>query len=178
VSVTSGFGQVLADARRQAGLSLVQLAEASGISKSTLHAMEQGRGNPTLTTLWALATALQVPLGSLLPSEPQQPEVIRAGEGPTAEGVAVRARLLRRLMSFSSVEMYDVAIGSATQLSKAHGPGVFECLLVTTGAVRVGPVDAPVELTAGDTAFFEADVEHCYRGLRKQNRGVLLMAYR
>ena len=44
--------------RREIGLSQVQLAEASGIPQSTISRIEQGRANPTVSTLTALARAL------------------------------------------------------------------------------------------------------------------------
>ncbi len=52
--------------RTAAGISLADLAAAGGVSKTTLHGIEQGQGNPTMSTLWALATVLHVPLGELL----------------------------------------------------------------------------------------------------------------
>src|SRR5215469_13808435 len=69
--------------RASAGMSLADLAAAGGISKTTLHGIEQGEGNPTLSTLWALATALGVSLGELLEPPPAPPvAVVRAAEGP------------------------------------------------------------------------------------------------
>ena len=53
--------------RAQQRLSLTQLAHRSGISAATLCGLEAGRGNPTMATLLALARALAVPAGDLLP---------------------------------------------------------------------------------------------------------------
>ena len=43
-------------------LSLSELARATAISKATLSSIENGRANPTVETLAALAGALRVPL--------------------------------------------------------------------------------------------------------------------
>lgn len=51
-------GMAIRDARLAAGLSLSQLAEKSGISKSQISAIERGRANVTLESLERLATAL------------------------------------------------------------------------------------------------------------------------
>ena len=48
--------------RARAALSLTELAKRAGIAKSTLSQLESGTGNPSLETLWALGTALGVPL--------------------------------------------------------------------------------------------------------------------
>jgi len=163
--------------RTAAGLSLADLAAAAGISKTTLHGLELGDGNPTLSTLWALATALGVSLGELL--EPPAPPVAvtRAAQGPRVDGAAVHARLLHRIPVRGTVEVYAIDVDQAEQASAAHLPGVEECLVVTEGAVRTGPGDAPVELAPGDSVHFSAAGEHLYRGLGERNRAVLLMLH-
>src|SRR6201981_4081815 len=67
--------------RRRTGLSLTEVARRAGIAKSTLSQLESGTGNPSLETLWALATALGVPLGRLIDPPKSDIRVIRAGEG-------------------------------------------------------------------------------------------------
>lgn len=164
--------------RMSAGLSLADLAAAGGISKTTLHGIEQGEGNPTLSTLWALATALGVSLGELLEPPPaQQVAVVRAAQGPRAEGDAVRARLLHRIALRGTVEIYAIEVDAAEQASKAHLPGVAECMVVTGGGIRTGPSGAPVDLTEGDSVHFGADGPHLYRGLGERNTAVLLMLH-
>lgn len=67
---------------REAGRwSLAEVARRAGIAKSTLSQLEAGAGNPSVETMWALATALEVPLAVLL--DPPRPTVVvvRADEG-------------------------------------------------------------------------------------------------
>jgi transcriptional regulator with XRE-family HTH domain len=52
--------------RRRRGFSLRTLASASGLSPTTIHQIEAGRGSPSLATLQALATTLGVGVGDLL----------------------------------------------------------------------------------------------------------------
>jgi transcriptional regulator with XRE-family HTH domain len=162
--------------RTSAGLSLADLAAACGISKTTLHGIEQGAGNPTLSTLWALATALGVSLGELLEPSPAPPvTVVRASEGPRADGDSVHARLLHRIALRGTVEVYAIEVDAAEQASKPHLPGVEECMVVTGGSIR--PSDTPVELGEGDSAHFAGAAPHLYRGLGERNTAVLLMLY-
>ncbi|WP_232376315.1 helix-turn-helix domain-containing protein [Amycolatopsis aidingensis] len=164
--------------RTAAGISLAELAAAGGISKTTLHGIEQGQGNPTLSTLWALATALHVPLGDLLEAPAVAAEVVRAAdERPYARGAAVGARMLHRIPVHGTVEVYEVEVGQARQESAAHLPGVQECLLVTGGRVTTGPAEAPADLAAGDSIRFDAAGPHVYQGHEGHNRGILLMLY-
>ena len=165
--------------RAAAGLSLADLAAAGEISKTTLHGIEQGAGNPTLSTLWALATALGVPLGELLEPDETPVTVVRAGDGPRADGEAVHARLLHRIAvhGAGAVEVYAIDVDPVEQASRAHLPGVEECLVVTGGALRAGPAGAPVDLAEGDSVRFGAARPHLYRGLGGRSAGLLLMVH-
>lgn len=63
----SPIGRRLLAARRRAGLSLSQLAAASGVPISTIHAIELGESkNPGVLTLSLIAVALDVDLADLL----------------------------------------------------------------------------------------------------------------
>jgi transcriptional regulator with XRE-family HTH domain len=46
--------------RKEAGLTQEQLAERSGLSQQYLSKLESGKRNPTVVTLYELATALGV----------------------------------------------------------------------------------------------------------------------
>lgn len=164
--------------RAAAGISLADLAEAGGIAKTTLHGIEQGHGNPTLSTLWALAAALRVPLGELLEPPAAPVEVVRADdERPEARGDAVGARLLHRIRLRGTVEVYALDVAPAVQRSAAHLPGVEECLVLTRGRVTTGPEESPAELGEGDSIRFDAARPHVYRGHEDRNSAVLLMLH-
>ena len=60
----------LREERRRRRFSLRKLAEASGLSPTTIHQIETGRGSPSLATLQALASTLGVPLATLFESGP------------------------------------------------------------------------------------------------------------
>jgi quercetin dioxygenase-like cupin family protein len=76
-----------------------------------------------------------------------------------------------------TVEVFAIEVDSATQASLPHLPGVAECLIVTAGAVRTGPGDAPVDLAEGDSVHFGAASPHLYQGLAGRNTAVLLMLH-
>jgi transcriptional regulator with XRE-family HTH domain len=175
--ISDTVGRNLRRHRRAAGMSLAELAAAADLGKSTLHALELGDGNPTLSTLWALATALGIPLGELLDDQPTPTVVVRAGEGSRVDGASVHARLLHRLTAPGTVEVYELAIDGQLQSSDPHLPGVRECLVVTRGAVRAGPADRPADLAAGDSIHHDAAQPHIYEGLEPENHALLLMLY-
>ena len=64
------LGQRLRHARRTRGLTLAQLAEAVGTVPSALSMIENGRREPKLSLLQAIARAVDVPMDELLRPEP------------------------------------------------------------------------------------------------------------
>jgi transcriptional regulator with XRE-family HTH domain len=154
--------------RAARGLSAAALARESGVARATLGELENGRGNPTVETLYGLARVLGVTFADLLEEAGAAPvHVVRAGEGPQVPGAVVQARLLRQATAERTrVEIYDMRVvpGEARH-ADAHQPGVVEQLLVHAGRLRVGPESGPVELGPGDFAVFEASVPHVYEAL-------------
>src|SRR5947209_20288810 len=59
-------GQRLRAARRERGVAVGALAAAAGVGKGSLSEIENGIRNPTLSTLYAVAGALGVPLATLI----------------------------------------------------------------------------------------------------------------
>ena len=139
--------------RARTGLSLTELARRAGIAKSTLSQLENGVGNPSLETLWALAQALGVPLSRLVDPPHQGIQVIRAGEGAVmhAERAAYDAALLSSCPPGARRDIYRV-IGQPGRphLAHPHMPGTLEHLILGSGRVLAGPEGEAVELGPGD----------------------------
>jgi transcriptional regulator with XRE-family HTH domain len=172
--VAQQVGRNVQRLRESAGRSLADVADNAGLSRTTLHGIEQGEANPTLSTLWALATALSVPLGRLLTGTDSPGTVVRAHEGPTVRGESVEARLLHRVNAPGWVEVYEVDINERRQQAAPHLPGVEECLVVTAGEIQAGPTNSPTHLTQGDSIHFDAAQPHSYQGA---GHGILLMIH-
>lgn len=64
--VIHAFGQVLREARQHKGWSQQTLAYESEVDRAFISLLESGRKQPSLTTIWALATALGTPVSVLL----------------------------------------------------------------------------------------------------------------
>src|SRR5438045_9729238 len=58
------IGARIARERAVRGLSIDQLAQRAGVSTGLLSQIERGIGNPSLSSLLGLASALELPLGS------------------------------------------------------------------------------------------------------------------
>jgi len=166
-------GERLRAARRERGLSLGALAAAAHVGKGSLSEIENGVRNPTLGTLYALAGALGVPLATLLADRPgirvaspgieaRLLDVSRdAGHGGDRDGVHDGVH-----DGGQTVEVYRLRIEAGHgHRSPAHGPGVTEHLLVTSGRARVGRLGEETEIGPGQAAQWASDVPHGYTAL-------------
>jgi transcriptional regulator with XRE-family HTH domain len=159
------------------GLSLGALAAASGTGKATLSRLEARQGNPTVETLYALADALGVPFGALVADTAPAARHLRGEDVPHVGG-SVEARVLTQITGGALVEALDVTFPVGhVRSSKPHPAGVIEHVLLTVGRLRAGPLDAPVDLDAGDVLRFAGDVAHSYAAIGDDARAIILMAY-
>jgi len=150
-------GERLRAARHDRGLSVGALAEAAHVGKGSLSEIENGARNPTLSTLYALAGALGLPLATLIADRP----------GATLASPGIQARLLDASHDGEqTVEVYLLRIEPGIRHhSPAHGPGVTEHLLVTTGRARAGRLGEETEIGTGQAAHWVSDVAHTYAAL-------------
>jgi transcriptional regulator with XRE-family HTH domain len=164
--------------RAERGLSAAGLARASGVARATLAELEAGRGNPTVETLYGVASVLGVTLADLL-VEGETPAVfvVRAGEGPQVEGPVLQARLLRQTpVSQARVEVYELRVlPGRPRRADPHLAGVVEQLVVVSGRLRCGPEAGPVVLEAGDFVAFDGSVPHVYEAMDGAVSAVLVM---
>lgn len=88
------LGAALRGARKARGLSLAQVADATGISRSLLSLIETGRSDITIGRLGRLARLYDIRMAELVP-EPRRadPVIVRADDRPglhySAEGIRI-----------------------------------------------------------------------------------------
>ncbi|HWP62695.1 MAG TPA: XRE family transcriptional regulator [Candidatus Binatia bacterium] len=79
------IGGRLREARRERRLSVRELARRLGVSSSLISQIERGRANPSVSTLYAIASELDVSLDELLFNDRRSAEVAPAGGAVTVE---------------------------------------------------------------------------------------------
>ncbi len=70
--------------RERRDLSVSELARRAGVAKATVSQLENGGGNPSVETLWALASALEITFADFVDEGAHSPTLIRAGEAGAA----------------------------------------------------------------------------------------------
>src|SRR5262245_34654563 len=76
------LGRKIRDLRQRRGLTVQQLADASGLSKGFISQVENERTSPSLSTLHDLACALGSSAAYLVVEEEPVPSVVRASDRP------------------------------------------------------------------------------------------------
>lgn len=170
MDLAASVGVRLRELREAQGMSLSELARRSKIGKGTLSELESGRRNPTLETLYALTTALKVPLSTALTVLPSPAQT---------SGHAVEAVLIERFETDTSVtETYRVHIRpGATQESAAHSSGTTEHIIVFAGMARVGGLTDSVLIGPGMHGSWAADVPHLYQAPAGDVEALLVVRY-
>ena len=166
--------------RRHRGWSLRELAEASGLSLTTVHQIETGRTSPGLGTLQALATALGIPVGALFDGHgPPSPAVrVTAGERP---GVEIHGGRLERLASgLASQRIRGLVLTLGPRRETGPAPLVHpgqELVLGLEGVCVYEVAGQRFSLGSGDSLLFESSQPH--RALNPGSRAarVLLALY-
>ena len=151
--------------RKHRGMSLDDLARASGVSRAALSQVETCKTNPTVGLLWKIAVGLGVPFQDLLGQPKSGVSVLRRGEAQVLRSLdgKLESRPLTPAGASPLVEMYELRLAArATHASEPHAPGTHEVLVVLSGAARLHLDDAATDLLAGDSISFPADRPHAY----------------
>ena len=137
------FGGEILRARKDAGLSLDELARRSGVSKSILSQIERASTNPTIATVWRICAALERTPESLFRSGEEEASgvaLLTANATPEiqSEDGRCRLRILGAIETVERVQWYEfVAEPGGELVSTAHGNGSIEHLTVLEGTLAV-----------------------------------------
>ncbi len=151
--------------RKARGLSLDDLARASGVSRAALSQIETRKSNPTVGVLWKIAVGLGVPFAELIGAPRSGAVVLRRSDAQilrSADG-KLESRPLTPAGASPLVELYELRLAArATHASEAHAPGTHEILVVLSGQLKMHVAGETFELAAGDSIAFAADRPHAY----------------
>jgi transcriptional regulator with XRE-family HTH domain len=172
MAMDGSMGARLQRLRAERGVTLSELARKSGVGKGTISELERDLRGARLETLFALTTALEAPLGTLLADD-------RDAAAPEAvSGASVAAILLGRWRDAPwLVEAYRAEVTGDRQQSPAHASGVEETVTVVRGRVLAGPVGDEREVGEGESRRYPANSPHLFRAVGRTAQIILLMHY-
>jgi XRE family transcriptional regulator, regulator of sulfur utilization len=171
--LSNQLGQAVLRLRKGYGLSLAELSEQSGVAKSIISQIERNETNPTLTTIWRLAHALDASIESMLQSAEEGPfiEHLRRGTTPifVSDDGLCRLAVIGWLKTVDWLQWYDFQADSGGVLeSTAHLRGSVECLSAVEGELEVEVGGAAAKVSAGETLRYRCDMPHRIRNLSEK----------
>ena len=159
------LGKKIRDLRLRRGMTVQQLAEATGLSKGFISQVENSRTSPSLATLQDLARALETSVAYLVVEEERAPHVVReaqrprlqVGAGPSL--VEVLSAQPRRNLELLMIELAPGA-DSGERRHHHHGEEIVLCL---EGRVVLMCGDSELALDTGDACHYDGRVPHAVR---------------
>jgi transcriptional regulator with XRE-family HTH domain len=153
--------------RHRLGLTVQDLATAAGISTGMLSKIENGQISPSLSTLQALAGALNVPLTTLFAAfeERRDCSFVPAGQGLAIERRGTKAGHLYQLLGHGLggdvvVEPYLITLSEDAEPYTAFQHAGVEFIHMLTGEVVYRHGDRTYHLRPGDSLLFDSAAPH------------------
>lgn len=165
-NMNSVIGNNLKDIRVKRDLSLDNVAKLTGVSKGMLGQIERGQSNPTVSTLWKIATGLKVSFSSLIDEGYEDLKVINQNDiNPILED--------NDKMKLYPIFPFDVKTGfeiltielqpCCNRISTPHNDGVEEYIIVTEGEIEIKVNEKIYGLKKGNSIRFMGNRPHEYR---------------
>jgi transcriptional regulator with XRE-family HTH domain len=155
----------LRERRKARGMSLDDLARASGVSRAALSQIETCKSNPTVGVLWKIAVGLAVPFAELIGAPRSGAVVLRRADSQilrSSDG-KFESRPLAPAGASPLVELYELRLSArSVHRSEPHAPGTHEMIVVLSGGLRMHVDEETYDLGAGDSIAFAADRPHSY----------------
>lgn len=158
--------------REEKKLSLDKVADLTGVSKSMLGQIERGESNPTINTIWRIATGLKVSFTSLIHwPQPDAMIVHTADVEPlVADHGRYRVYPVFPYEEGRRFEMYIIEIeaGGYYDSLDAHSEKTQEFITVMDGELTVLTNQQEYAVRQGDSIRFRADKPHAYHNPGEQ----------
>jgi transcriptional regulator with XRE-family HTH domain len=150
-------GPRLRGVRQERGVTLTDLAERTGISKSTLSRLENGQRRPSLELLLLLSQAYHVPLDDLVGA----PEV-----GDPRIRLKPRSVNGRTVLPLTrqphGVQAWKIVIPARQSKPQPRTHDGYEWLYVLSGRMRLVLGDRDLVLETGEAAEFDTQLPHWF----------------
>lgn len=163
-NITGTIAVNLQAIRKEKQLTLQDLADLTGVSKSMLGEIERGASNPTITVLWKITTGLKIPISRLIHEQEPNNQLVRAEQWRPLQNKPNDISLIFECDHTRNFEVYHIEFQpGAIYRSNEHEKGVVEYTMVYEGEFTIALGEETFVLQKGDSFIFEGDKVHTYR---------------
>jgi len=166
-TLEQALGVQIRGIRRQLDLTVSDLASAAGISVGMMSKIENGLISPSLSTLQAITSALNVPMSTLFSifEEDRDCSFVRAGQGVTIERRGTKAGHQYQLLGHALggelvVEPYLITLSEEAVPYAGFQHAGIEFIYMLTGEVIYRHADRTYHLKPGDSLLFDSRAIH------------------
>ncbi|MBA3348362.1 MAG: cupin domain-containing protein [Actinobacteria bacterium] len=160
---TPKVGARVRSLRRERGLTIEQLASATGLTKGFISQLERDRTAPSLSSIARICDALGVRLSHIFEAEPA-PALVRRQDATILAAHTTRSHLLsaREESRFQAIES-EVAPGAGAGDELNSLPGEVEFVYVLEGSLELRVSEETHVLEAGDALTYQLSKPHTWR---------------
>lgn len=170
-NIQKNIGTNLRNIRKSRGYSLDSTAELTGVSKAMLGQIERGESNPTVTTLWKIASGLQVSFSSLIYEEPSDVLFIDIKSIAPVKECDGNYRVYP-VFAFDPRKKFEVFIveiePGCHHISEKHNESVEEHLTVMSGILEMKIGEQLIQIQPGNSIRFLANKVHEYKNISEE----------
>ncbi|MEJ2353181.1 MAG: helix-turn-helix domain-containing protein [Anaerolineales bacterium] len=169
VSLSVDVGTRLRELRQERGNSMRALARMSGLSTNALSMIERGLTSPSVSTLYKISEALEIPITAFFRTEPPRHDIVfrKASERSRVtfqrgiwEGLGGES-FLGRVEPFMLTLESGASSGRSGLIHSGH-----EFVLCISGELEYEVEEQRYLLEPGDSLLFASRLRHRWRGLR------------
>ena len=161
------IGQQVRAFRKQLHMTVAEVAGQADLSPGMLSKIENGLTSPSLATLKALSSALNVPVTAFFRKyeEERDATFVKAGQGLNIERRGTRAGHQYQLLGHTVgkqvfVEPYLISLTEESDVFPLFQHDGVEFIYMLAGEVIYRHASQTYRLTPGDSLFFDADAPH------------------
>ena len=170
--------------RSRKKLTLQQLAQKAGCTKSYISQLEKGTGSPSVSMLGRLAEALEIPVADLIRDEGGEDRgnwhlrkadrrTINYPDGKVTSQLLTKGVFQKKMQPLLSVIEPGGMLNDSEKMS--HPKGAEEFVLVLKGDIEFEIGSKIIFLQQGDTLYFDGDLPHRWMNVGKETAEVLFV---
>jgi len=160
------IAQNLKRLREEKKLSLDNVSNLTGVSKSMLGQIERCEVNPTVSTVWKIANGLKISFTQFLSKPEVDIEVVDKSQTQPLVEDDGKFKIFP-VFSFDSArrfEMYSIEVDLGGYLySEGHLQGTQEFITVFSGSIAISINNEDFVVAEGNSIRFKADRPHSYK---------------
>ena len=161
------IGREIRRLRKKYGMTVIALANQAGLSSGMLSKIENGLTSPSLSTIQALAAALNVSVTTLFRRHEQRRDatMVKAGEGLIIHRRGSLAGHEYRLLGHSvgknvTMEPYLITLTDKSEVFPSFQHSGTELIYMLEGRIDYHHSGVTYELGPGDSLFFDGEAPH------------------